>query len=68
MKRYQMNIKDAQGSKKHEGFMENWHDDVRSDTWQMKVQNDFLYVEKVMIWIKRVQETQRSSRMLRLYD
>ena len=45
MKRYLKNIKDAQGSKEHGG----WHDDVRSDTWQMKVQNDFLYVEKVVI-------------------
>ena len=42
MKRCQMNIKDAQGSKEHQGFVENGHDDVRSDTWQMKVQNDFL--------------------------
>ena len=68
MKRCQMNIKDSQGSREHEEFMENLHDDVRSDTWQMKAQNDFLFVEKVAIWIKRVQETQRSSTMLRLYD
>ena len=42
MKQYQMNIKDAQESKEHQGFMENGHDDVRSDTWKMKVQNDVL--------------------------
>ena len=42
MERYQMNIKDVQGSKEHEGFMENLHGDVRSDTWQTKAQNDFL--------------------------
>ena len=65
MKRYQMNIKDAQGSKEHDGFEENRHDDVRSDTWQMKVQDDFLQVERVVIWIKRVQETQISSSMFR---
>ena len=42
MKRCQMNIKDAQGSKEQQVFLENLHDDVRSDTWKMKVQNDFL--------------------------
>ena len=51
MKRYLKNTKDAQGSKQHGGFVKNRHDDVRSDTWQMKVQNDFLYVEKVVIWM-----------------
>ena len=51
MKRYQKNINDAQGSKEHGGFVKISHDDVRSDTWQMKVQNDFLYVEKVVIWM-----------------
>ena len=51
MKRYLKNINDAQGSKEHGGYMKNWHDDVRSDTWQMKVQNDFLYVEKVVLWM-----------------
>ena len=51
MKRYLRNIKDAQGYKEHGRFMKNRHDDVRSDTWQMKVQNDFIYVEKVVLWI-----------------
>ena len=50
MKRYQRNIKDAQGIKEYGGFLKNWYDDVRSDTWQMKVQNDFLYVEEVVMW------------------
>ena len=49
MKRYLRNIKDAQGSKEHGGFMKNRHDDVRSNTWQMKEKNDFLYVEKVLL-------------------
>ena len=34
----------------------------------MKVQNDFLYVEQVVIWMLRVQKTQRRSRMLSLYQ
>ena len=51
MKRYLKNIKDAQRTKENGGFMKTRHDDVRSDTWQMKVQNDFLYVEKVVIWM-----------------
>ena len=29
----------------------------------MKVQDDFLYIKRVKIWMKRVQETQRRSRM-----
>ena len=27
----------------------------------MKVQDDFLYIKRVKIWMKRVQETQRRS-------
>ena len=51
MKRDLRNIKDVQGSKENGGFVNNCHDDVRSDTWQMKVENDFLYDEKVVIWM-----------------
>ena len=51
MKRYLKNIKDAQGSKEAGGFMKNLHYDVRSDTWQMRVQIDFLYIEKVVTWM-----------------
>ena len=51
MIKYLRSIKDAQGSNEHEGFMKNQHDDVRSATWLMKVQNDFLYVEQVVLWI-----------------